>query len=326
MLGIDLPTLKKTLSPVESSWDEKPINTIADLSKKPIVAEIYDGDVDSFIENCHRIPEEYLTHFSFEELCKINYSSIFMTSGRFGELFTEDAPYEVTRKIRNSMWRWDIHSAGWNETVSAYNGIQNFTIDLGKDFCVRLDYTTGCNKIGYSKFSRTFLDGVFAFLVYHKGVHVMTIGFSIHGNEKIVIRQVQLVQQKGNRWLYKLPNERLPFVIERMMLAFPEHSLYIVDGGELVDSIIANYIRGQNDAIHWRKKYLSYALQCEASEDKERYTANAQRHYEEIAILSTKIKSLQNDRNRLVAFYNSTRPYRLKMEPKKPGSPRRLVA
>lgn len=310
MQGIPLTELSENLSPVRRKWDKTPIHTIKDLEQKPIVQDLYRGKVEKFITNCYRINNEWIDNFSFEELCKCNFSSIIMAGGQLGKLFEEVTQYRVLSKIRNSAWRWCVGTIDWNEMVYAYRGLQNFTLNLGEDFIATLDYTTGCNKMGYSEHARLYLDGVFAFLVHYRGEHVMTIGFSFLDKYRIIIRQVQCVQAIGNNhWMHKLPGGRLPFSLDRMKAAFPKFELYLVDGGKLSDDIVENYTQGLQEALHWHDKYQSWANKD--SDSSERYRESADRKASEIEQLEQKLASLRKDRPKLVKFYRHTGHHRL---------------
>src|SRR3546814_4012996 len=80
------------------------------------------------------------------------------------------------------------------------------------------------------KHSRTPLDGVFAYLVQYKGEHVMTLGFSIINDRQILLQQVQLKNRTGNRWLFRFPENRLEFIIDKFRSAFRGYRIHIVDG------------------------------------------------------------------------------------------------
>lgn len=155
-----------------------------------------------------------------------------------------DPPAFVIWKIRNAMWHW-----GWvddyNVFVDAYEGIRRWTFH--PDFEIRLDHTRGCNERGTaqhllkvydvkSEKEPVYLDGAFGFLVYYKGEHVLTIGFSPsrHG---ILLTQVQMRQKKGNRWLYRLHKNYLDYVIDRFMDAFPTTPICLADGSSAVAAI-----------------------------------------------------------------------------------------
>lgn len=159
-----------------------------------------------------------------------------------------DPPAHVLWKIRNAMCRW-----GWvddyNVFVDAYEGIRRLTFLDGFD--VRLDHTRGCNPRGTAQHlfqaqdydsteSIVYLDASMGLLVYHKGEHVLTVGFSPtrHG---ILLAQVQLRKKKGNRWLFKLPKNYLELVIDRFHEAFPATPICLVDGASAVFEIRSFY-------------------------------------------------------------------------------------
>lgn len=157
----------------------------------------------------------------------------------------------VLWKVRNSMWHW-----GWtddyNMFVKLYTGLRHLT--FGEGFEVRLDHTLGCNERGTAVHMRkateparftdpcpkqVYLDGVFGLLVYRKGIHVLTVGFSPskHG---ILIHQVQLREPKGNRWLFRLPKGLLSYVVDRIRAAY-DLPVYLVDGASCVASVRRAY-------------------------------------------------------------------------------------
>jgi hypothetical protein len=163
------------------------------------------------------------------------------------EMIFETQPnYEVVRKIKSSWWRWGYGKGDWNELVDVYNGIRLFTFGSLPEFTVCLDYTTGYNPYGYSKFSETYIDGIFAFLVYYRGEHVMTIGFSVMENHRLLVQQVQLKKVKGNRFLYRLPKHYLEYVLDLFSHVFPRFTLYIIDGESLAKRLLADYQNAQS--------------------------------------------------------------------------------
>jgi hypothetical protein len=196
------------------------------------------------------------------------------------DLFESSAQHEIVWKIKNSMWRWGLSKGTWNEVVEAYNRLRHFSFDR-PDFELRLDHTTYYNEYGYGKYSRVYLDGVFAYLVYYKRKHVMTIGFSIQEKKQILIQQVQTTARKGNRWLYQLPSNRLEFVVELFQKNFPGYRLWVIDGSSLAEKTIADYRRGLQGAERWGDA-------------------------EEILAFKTKIEHLETDKSRLNALYKNT--------------------
>ncbi len=174
----------------------------------------------------HCIPMEIYRNLSLDEMCKVRFSTRTMMQQSVEDAFKGEPRYAVYHKITSSMWRWGCGRPAWNEVVDVYEGIRRF--DFGhSDFEVTLDHSTSFNECGYSEHSRTFLDGVFGYLVHHRGEHVMTLGFSVMSGRRLLIQQVQLRNRRGNRWLFKLPRNHLEHAVERFRESFPRHRLYI---------------------------------------------------------------------------------------------------
>jgi hypothetical protein len=182
-----------------------------------------------FLSVYRHLPAEAFSRLTFDQICKLRHSSDTMMDNSVEEMFKKDPRYLVIQKIRSSLWRWGSSRGAWNEIVDAYDGLRRFDLGL-KGFDIVLDHTTGHNERGYSEHARTFLDGVFGFMVRHNGQHVMMIGFSFAGDGRLLLQQVQSVRQKGNRWLYEFPQRRVEFVIDSLRAAFPEHRVLVVDG------------------------------------------------------------------------------------------------
>ena len=293
MLGIDLSSLKEELHKVPVHQNYKPINTIKDLKLRAVgwerYIEIKEGESVSSLEY-YRIPLSLFNLFSFDEFCKFVHSTIIMMHESVRNLFEENPQHEIFRKIRSSMWRWSHSKSGWNEIVDAYNNLRNFSFINDTDFEIRLDHSTYFNECGCSKYTRTFLDGVFGLLIYYKGKHVLTVGFSILGGKRILVQQVQLVNRKGNRFLYKLPRNLIEFVIELFAKNFIGYKLYIVNGESLVGRIIGEY-----------KDCLS-----RIPDEKERSVWET----ESYLICSIKIRHLEADSPRIISFYGNTGKYK----------------
>ena len=326
MKGVALTDLAIPLHTVAEEFNEKPVLTIPNLDQKRMVKEVYGGDVNAFVKNCHRIWEEYFDEFSFEEICKCNYSTIFMASGVMDNCFKEVPQYRVVEKIRNSMWRTAIHGTNWNETVLAYESLRKFTFsDLGPDFDVRLDYTTGCNEKGYSEHSRVFLDGVFAFLLYYKGEHAMTIGFSFYDEAHILLQQVQLAKAKGNRWLYRFPENRLEYILSQFRANFPDHHIMLIKGEVTVDRVISDYSRGIAEAAHWINKYSEFAARARGDDSPTKYLEDVARHLDHKQKLEERVAKVEADRQRLVAFYENVGNHTLRRPSKRLADSYQLV-
>lgn len=253
----------------------------------------------------HSIPMEIYRRITPDELCKVRYSSTFMMDTSVEDAFKREPQLTVFQKIVSSMWRWGVGRGDWNEIVDCYEGIRRF--DLGHpDFELRLDHTTGYNERGYSEHSRTFLDGVFGYLVHYKGEHVMTLGFSLMEGRKLLIQQVQTKNRSGNRFLFKLPRNTLEHVVDRFKDAFPRHRVFLVDGESLMDQNIANYRSGLEQAKRSEEDARRRLEKADPVSDPEsvRYgRLRLESALEDREEFSTKIAHAEGDKPRIGAFY-----------------------
>src|SRR3989344_1326640 len=247
MIGVPLSTYKEELHRIAKGV--LPTRTITGYLERlssvheemKSIASQY-NEFDPF-EHCSKLPQEFYESCTFEELCKIYGSSLFQLGRPQYELFENNFEYALIRKIKSSIWRWGTGACGeeWNTLVDAYNGIRSFSFGL-PEFEVTLTYTTGYNECGFTEFERgVFLDGVFGFMVYYRGLHVMTIGFSIAQGRKLLLTQVQMNKEKGNRFLYKLPMPYVQYAIMLMEKFFPTLTLYLVEGDSIVEKYLPQY-------------------------------------------------------------------------------------
>jgi len=309
MKGINLRSLTGELHHVESEHAAQPVHTIKEVEVKLDFCRGYIKShfgTFSFESDYFRLPLDAFRNFSFEEVCKLKYSTGTTMDESVTKVFERRPAYEVVRKIQNSMWRWGTSNGTWNEVVDVWNGIRHFTLGLGSDFEVRLDYTTGYNEFGHSKYSRTFIDGVFAFLVYYKRKHVMTIGFSVTEGRRILIQQVQLKQQTGNRWLYKFSGNRIEFVIDLFAKYFPDFALCVIDGRSLTKKTIADYKRG----LHQVEKRVEHYRQ-HAGSDLNQRDVDIRQAEEEASVLRAKLRRLKKDSPRIAELYANCGRYTL---------------
>lgn len=192
------------------------------------------------------LPETVFDGFSFDQAAKTWYGSV--VRNPLAERFNlrGDAPdyhHELLAKIASSQWRWGVER-DWNALVDFARGLPRFDLsDVGLD--VTLDWTTGYNERGYSRHTRTYLDGALGYLIRREGRHVATLGISLARDRWLLVQQVQLKEAKGNRWLFRLPSPLLDLVIERLDRAFPELRLALADGGDLASMIANNYNAGE---------------------------------------------------------------------------------
>lgn len=221
------------------------------------------------------LPVQCFSQFTFDEFAKVWYSRDRMPL-HYQDLFQPSSlpcnrepeiHHWLIGKLDNSMFRWGCSRSDWNSLVAFYRAITRFEFGL-PGFTVHLDHTTWFNDRGFSYHTRTYLDGVFGYLIRYRGEHVMTIGFSASRERRLLINQVQLKRARGNRWLYKLPAHYLDYVVERIGEAFPARdgfTLYLTDGKELANRIKASYhnpTEGPNpDALNRVAVFYSRPLQ-----------------------------------------------------------------
>lgn len=261
IVGIPLSDYSETLVKVdpdvnpEQPWDSfDGMEAIGARGRREIISRGYDIADTRFADVITGMSLRDLSALSFDQMCKIKHSSIYMLSDDVRDLFeTKSFEHMLVHKIGSSMWRWGYKRGAWNDIVEFHQNIRTFDLDID-GFEIRLDHSTYFNECGYSQYSRTFLDGVFAFLVYYKGEHVMTIGFSLMADRRILIQQIQLTRRRGNRFLFKMPANRVEHIIGRFHAAFPTHELFIADGGDVINKSLKSYQRAYDAVCERRAK------------------------------------------------------------------------
>jgi hypothetical protein len=244
LIGIPLSTYKE--EPEHIPEGKSPVHTITRFRKR--VMDAFDTDrydmLDDLYRDCHQLPTEVLQQFSIVEIMKIRAASVFMLrSHEINRKFDEVPEYRIFDKIASSMWRWGYGDFrdDWSSLVDAYRGIRNFSFGL-PDFEVTLGHTTGNNECGRCEQDRElFLDGVFGFLVHYKGVHIMTIGFTIARDKKLVLTQVQMKKEKGNRFLFKLPTSCVEYALTLLARHFPMFTICLLEGDMSVKKYLGQY-------------------------------------------------------------------------------------
>lgn len=319
MNGIELSSLTEDLHKVSLGNNQTPGVEIVDAEKrlsdwiKSIGESKYYED-DNLLDIVHRLPSKAFGEFTFDELCKFKHSlhdSCTSMSSSVEELFNDIPQYEVIRKINSSMWRWGYEVGTWNEVVDTYDSLRNFSLNFGPDFDIRLDYTTWYNQYGRSKYSRTYLDGIFAFLVYYKKKHVMTIGFSVIKGKRLLLQQVQLVKRFGNRFLYKLPKNYLEFVLDQFKTHFPHHQLFIVDGCSLIRKTIIGYMIPLKRERRKCAEYLECIIKAKDTESRKLFIGLYDRCLTVSHALEEDVVHLIRDRSRIKSFYNNVGKFTL---------------
>lgn len=309
--GVDLSTYEPgRLRKVPAHLDRRPDRSF-DLRAR------LGGDADAWIEDRYgrdfpvefseaatRFPMELYRPLSPDELCKQRHSIRFMMDRSVEDAFAADPRLVIYERIRRGMWGWGCGRPGWNEIVDAYEGIRRF--DLGHpDFDVRLDHTGPYDEYGYSDHSRTYLDGSFGYLVHHRGEHVMTLGFSLMTGRRLLIQQVQLVRRRGNRWLYRLPANRVEHAIARFAEAFPRHRLFVADGGDVIGRSLSGYRRSLAEAEE-RAARAARMIESGSPEYADHHGRVMAANIERAASLRATVAHAEAEVSRLDAFYAGT--------------------
>lgn len=216
------------------------------LARFPQIVEqhIWDQTLDDwFWDRWRRLPGKALMEVCTPDECfRLLQNSIF--TSRLGDELRTDRLGGVAYKIRNSMWRWGMHD-DHNDFARYHNELKTFDFGI-PGFEVRLDHVTGFNEKGFVRYHRgetygecLYLDGSLGFVIYRKNKPVMVIGFSF-SREGVLLQQVQLLQKKGNRWLYKLPTHFFEHAVNRMRSCF-SGPLWVVDGESALDALARSY-------------------------------------------------------------------------------------
>lgn len=218
------------------------LHRIKIASHRKYISERYDSEYTdrkfNWKQHWYHLPLVILRQaFSTNELCRLAYESVI--SCPIHDELHYDPNFRVIGKIHSSLWHWSHGRPNYNHVPYWYNALTRFDFGIA-DTQVRLDYATYHNEFGHSKYTRTYVDGAFAYLVYYKGEHVLTIGFSVscYG---LLISQIQMKHKKGNRWLFKLPKHYVEYVVQKMAEAYHDTPIWLVDGLSLADRIRNSY-------------------------------------------------------------------------------------
>ena len=193
MKGTSLSQLAGVLTRVPVHQNRKPVRSFDVMGALGEKFRAYALDVyetDDIEDLIHDLPARAFERLGRDRAAKTMLSNKNSIPSEVEREIEKDPILRVVRKIDSSTWRWGHARRSWNDIVSAMEGLSSF--HLGSDeFEITLDQTTGRNEYGHSEHSRTFLDGVFGFLVHCKGEHVMTIGFSFAAGRRLLVQQVQ---------------------------------------------------------------------------------------------------------------------------------------
>lgn len=182
--------------------------------------------------------------FNTEELTAVTFSAE-STFGSHWDCMMKraKAPWVLQMLVWHA-WQSGMRKVQWNSAVDAYEKMRNFTFGL-PGFTYHLDFTATTLCVGYSQARRVFLDGSFGILVHYKGRHVMTVAFDLlpdkSGIIQPILRQVQLVEKSGNRFLYSFGCHYFEFVCSAFCRSFADLPTLTTSGADVVKRVVAGY-------------------------------------------------------------------------------------
>lgn len=163
-------------------------------------------------------------------------------SGTLSDQIYEQPFFRYVAKLALSTWHWYTpydeghHRVTWSRVMDFHKFFTAFDFGL-PGFEVTIDHSISwMNTKGPATYAdsarftqkpvgkEVWLDGEFGLLVSVKGEHVLTIGVS-PTNAGMLVNQIQLRKEKGNRWLYKLGKSYFKHVLERLHLACTDANL-----------------------------------------------------------------------------------------------------
>ena len=264
IMDLDVESLIEKVKPKRKFFDSYAKKQWEDIESKIRVKDYSDGLVDDWIKR------RLYKNFTSNELAKIIYTSAYTQADR-GKFLEEHNPtLWMIHKIKSSYWRTSYTSDNWNQIVDSYNSIKNFDLNK-KDFSIKLDTTSYFNEKGYSRFSRTFLDGVFSFVVHYKNKPVMDVSFSVSndkkGNNLIQLSQFQCINNKGNRWIYKFGHDYVEQITKMFIEQFPNHKIQLRKADNLETEIRTSYTR----LLEREEKYYNDRVRCADDESSIEY-------------------------------------------------------
>lgn len=240
------------------------------------------NNIEEFIKI---LPIEVLyKKFKTSEIAKIRSSFIYSCDKRYDFYFNNNPTLWLQKKISLSFHHTG-YNTDWNTTVKAYNKVKSFNLGI-HDLTLEIDTSSYYNSMGYSRFTRTFLDGEIAFIIKYKDQHVLTISFNFYKNKNnpsIEVCQIQCKNKKGNRFLYKFPYNYVDYILDRMYEHFEGFTFYLIKP-ELLKKRI------KNDYETQLERYLS--LNKNLTTD---YTQEVEHYTKAIEDFNTRgIKSIEN--------------------------------
>ena len=274
--GLDLSRITERLNPVDGQFNDCPIEHCLAMDGGDY-AKVWDrwfphnecrlgwsGDV--WKSGSSLLPEE-VGNLSFDRKVRIWESTVISTDWAYQASYEEnpaiqssvfrvrnpvfDPNWRVFGKVGSSVWRWSCKK-DFNTSVHAFNAIPNFRPD---GFEVLFDHASHHNERGYAAYNRNhFYDGPLAYVLHWKGKPVAVTSFAIMKGMKLGITQVQMINRKGNRFLYKVDLKES--ILDAYRAAFVGFEVCLVTGDSLARSIEKQYRNCLSDVVK-RKSYDS---------------------------------------------------------------------
>jgi hypothetical protein len=142
---------------------------------------------------------------------------------------------ELLAKVDAGLWAYS-KIRDYNAFAACFEGLRKLALP---GFDLRLVWTPDFRPRGWARQNENvYLDADLGLFVYHRGRHVMTVGFGL--GEHVFVTQVQLCDRRRNRWLYELGEHHLDLVLEMFFAAFGDR-LALVDGHAAVAAVRASY-------------------------------------------------------------------------------------
>lgn len=245
-------------------------------------------DVMCGVEKVKQDPKLIKKYFSKSDILKIAIDSDRYVGSKIETVATVVAPeYCFYDSIRLSSWHFDgSDSLGYEECDNIYKIIHEMqTPDNDERFRVRPVYTKafGFNsrfvggltdrdclkgeKVGFKKDldgnivrkdndeSRVFIDGKIGLMFYFKDMPSILVSFNFDDKKNLYIQQIQA--QHKSRGHYKLGDNWRSKIVDLIKQSFPEYSVNLVSGEEIVKRLLEQYKNAGDDAIPPKDSVLS---------------------------------------------------------------------
>lgn len=248
LIGHPLSTFDDVLHKVDAAFDADPVASFDPWDHmdpwvhRYVVAMGHEPDI-GFMEVHTQLQSEAFENLSFQQMSMLHHSGSTYMAEAIRKRREEDPRWAILHRIKKSAWHWTAGFSGrigWNDLVDAHASIRSFDIAVD-GFETTLDWNLYAGARGTGIGSGVWLDGCFAYLVHHRGRHVMTLGFSITTDRRVLVQQIQNASRRGNRWLFSFPKNRVEHVIDRFRTAFPGFVVMLADGGDVANHSLTGY-------------------------------------------------------------------------------------